>query len=148
SDAAALSTSSPRTPSRPCRSSPMPASVPPDASSTGPGATLTERHRVDSDPVGAEGRGDGRMRDELEAPDVVRASGEDGPAAVPRAVASWEHLGNLRRVKAPLLFWCIAWPIFAILDVAYVGTGGEGEVRPLLAVRALPVPWFVLATWR
>ena len=90
------------------------------------------------------------MRDALEAPDVIRASadGEDAPTAVPRAVASWEHLGNLRRVKAPLLFWCVAWPIFAILDVAYVWTGGEGEVPPLLAVRALPVPWFVLATWR
>lgn len=87
------------------------------------------------------------MQDVRADADAMRVGVDEG-SSVPRAVATWEHLGNLRRVKAPLLFWCIAWPIFAIVDVAYVWTGGEGQVVPLLTVRALPVPWFAIATWR
>src|SRR5690606_39059528 len=90
------------------------------------------------------------VQNKLSGADVVRAGagGDDERAEVPRAVASWEHLGNLRRVKAPLLFWCAAWPIFGCLGVGCGWSGGVGEVVPLLAVRALPVQWCVLATWR
>ena len=69
-------------------------------------------------------------------------------AGVKHTVASWEHLGNLRRLKAALLFGCIAWPFFALVDVLYVAAGGQGDLRALLAIRVIPVPWLAVATWR
>ncbi|AKF02970.1 serine/threonine-protein kinase [Sandaracinus amylolyticus] len=64
------------------------------------------------------------------------------------AVTTWEHLGNLRRAKAPLLFGLFVWPLFALMDVAFIATGGEGDVGTLVAIRALPLPWFAVATVR
>jgi eukaryotic-like serine/threonine-protein kinase len=76
------------------------------------------------------------------------ASGTGPSGDMRRSVASWEHLGNLRRAKAPLIFACFAWPLFGLLDLANVLTGGVGDLGIMLALRALPMPWFIVAARR
>jgi hypothetical protein len=62
-----------------------------------------------------------------------------------QAALGYELVGDLRRAKSALLYACIVWPIFAVLDAGYVLFGGEGDLATLLALRALPMPFFVLA---
>lgn len=61
------------------------------------------------------------------------------------AVGQWQHVGDLRRAKPALLLACFGWPIFTVLDFLHVYSGGGGELDALLALRALPMPWFVMA---
>ncbi|MCZ7677646.1 MAG: hypothetical protein M5U28_02255 [Sandaracinaceae bacterium] len=65
-----------------------------------------------------------------------------------RAAADPELLGDLRRSKPALYFACLVWPIFGLIDLAHVRAGGEGDLVALLAVRAIPMPWFLVAAWR
>ncbi len=69
-------------------------------------------------------------------------------ATLRRSVGSAEHLGDLRRAKPALLFACVVWPIFGLVDVLHVRAGGEGVLSTLLVLRALPMPFFVVAAWR
>ena len=64
------------------------------------------------------------------------------------AVQGREHLGDLRRARPVLNFAVIAWPIFVVLDIAHHVAGGIGDLATLLALRALPMPWFFVALWR
>ncbi len=69
-------------------------------------------------------------------------------ATLRRAAADPELLGDLRRSKPALYFACLVWPIFGLIDLAHVRAGGEGDLVALLAVRAIPMPWFLVAAWR
>jgi hypothetical protein len=68
--------------------------------------------------------------------------------AVQRAVVGRELLGDLRRAKPALIFACLAWPLFGSVDVAHVHMGGHGDLGALLALRMIPMPWFIVSVWR
>ncbi|HJL18472.1 MAG TPA: hypothetical protein RMH99_22600, partial [Sandaracinaceae bacterium LLY-WYZ-13_1] len=71
-----------------------------------------------------------------------------GGGELRRRVGSFEHLGNLRRAKPALIFACWVWPLFAGLDVAHVWLTDADDLATLLTLRAVPMPWFLVATWR
>jgi hypothetical protein len=68
--------------------------------------------------------------------------------ALRRTALSWDHIGDLRRARPALLFACLAGPVFAALDLVYLALGGEGHLLALAALRALPLPFFVLGAIR
>ena len=71
------------------------------------------------------------------------------PAAIKHAVHGREHLGDLRRSRPVLLFACIVWPLFVVIDIAHVVARDVWADLPLLiALRALPMPWFLIALHR
>jgi serine/threonine-protein kinase len=65
-----------------------------------------------------------------------------------RSVGAREHIGDLRRARPVLVFGLFAWPLFVLLDLVHLALGGVGDLRTLLVLRALPMPWFLLAYFR
>ncbi len=83
--------------------------------------------------------------------DGLRSSAGGGSArtGIKHLAQGSEHLGDLRRSRPVLLFTCIVWPIFFAIDVAHVVARDDWADLPLLAaLRALPMPWFLVALWR
>jgi len=76
-------------------------------------------------------------------------TGTKSVTGIKTELADREHLGDLRRARPVLLFACIIWPLFFFIDIGHVIARDAWADLPALALlRALPMPWFVLALQR
>ncbi|MFO0682413.1 MAG: serine/threonine-protein kinase [Sandaracinus sp.] len=82
--------------------------------------------------------------------DAAAPSGTGGTrnTGLGRAALGSQHVGDLRRARPVLLFAVITWPLFVLIDLAHLASGGAGDLATLLLLRALPMPWFLYALAR